>query len=98
MVIRYGGSKLLGKGPNTVSESTVSNTELSEFLGPHRVPGRELSQFTSAYYLCATANSPSFPRTHRVCPKLRLTAETVLEKQYSAPFLITSVSSLNPLV
>ena len=27
-----------GNGPNTVSESTVSNTELSEFFGPHRVP------------------------------------------------------------
>ena len=47
-------------GPNTVSESTVSNTELSEFLCPHRVPGRELSEFLSAYYLCATVNSPSF--------------------------------------
>ena len=31
-------------GPNTVSESTVSNTELSEVFGPHRVPGRELSR------------------------------------------------------
>ena len=25
----------LGNGPNTVSESTVSNTELSELLGAH---------------------------------------------------------------
>ena len=25
----------LGDGPNTVSESTVSNTELSEFFGAH---------------------------------------------------------------
>ena len=31
--------------PNTVSESTVSNTELSEFSGPHRVLGRKLSEF-----------------------------------------------------
>ena len=30
----------VGNRPNTVSESTVSNTELSEFYGPHRVPGR----------------------------------------------------------
>ena len=38
-----------------------SNTELSEFFGPHRVPGRELStEFLSAYYLCAKADSPSF--------------------------------------
>ena len=50
---------LFRNGPNTVSESTVSNTELSEFFGPHRVPGRELSEFLSAYHLCAKANSPS---------------------------------------
>ena len=43
------GNKI-GDGPNTVSESTVSNTELSEFFGPHRAPGRELSEFPSAYY------------------------------------------------
>ena len=34
-----------GNGPNTVSESTVSSTELSEFFGPHRVTGSELSEF-----------------------------------------------------
>ena len=62
-------SGLIGNRPNTVSASTVSNTELSEFLGPHRVLGRELSEFLSASYLCAKANSPSFHRTHRVCPK-----------------------------
>ena len=28
-------SHLIGNGPNTVSESTVSNTELSEFFGAH---------------------------------------------------------------
>ena len=50
----------IGDGPNTVSESTVSNTELSEFFCPHRVPGRELSEFLSAYHLCDKANSPSF--------------------------------------
>ena len=42
-----------------VSESTVSNTELSEFFGPHRAPGRELGELLSAYYLWAKANSPS---------------------------------------
>ena len=31
---------LVGNGPNTVSQSTVANTELSESFGPHRVPGR----------------------------------------------------------
>ena len=44
-------SRRIGDGPNTVSESTVQNTELSEFFGPHRVPGRELSEFLSAH-LC----------------------------------------------
>ena len=42
----------LGDGPNTVSGSTASNTELSEFFCLHRVPVRELSEFLSAYYLC----------------------------------------------
>ena len=32
------------------SARTVSITELSEFLHPHRVLGRELSEFLSAYY------------------------------------------------
>ena len=46
------------------------NTELSEFFGFDRAPRRELSEFLSAYYLCAIANSPSFfSRTHRVCRK-----------------------------
>ena len=40
------------------------------FFYAHRVPGRELSEFLSAYFLCAKANSPSFfSRTHQVCPK-----------------------------
>ena len=50
----------IGNGPNTVSGSTVSNPELSEFFWAHRVPGRELSEFLTTYYLCAKANSPSF--------------------------------------
>ena len=50
-----------------VRERTVSNTDLSEFLGPHRVPGTELSVFRLAYNLGTEANSPSFfRRTHRV--------------------------------
>ena len=44
----------------SIGSPTVSNSELSEFFGPHRVLGRELSEFLSAYYLCAKANSPSF--------------------------------------
>ena len=30
-----GGGAMVGNGPNTVSGSTVSNTELSEFFGAH---------------------------------------------------------------
>ena len=42
-----------------VSESKVSNTELSEISCPHPVGGKELSEFLSASYLCATTNSPN---------------------------------------
>ena len=59
----------LGNGPNTVSESTVSNTDLSEFFGAHWVPGSELSEFLSAYYLCAKANSPSFSQNSPSLPQ-----------------------------
>ena len=31
----FGGETNFGNGPNTVSESTVSNTEVSEFFGTH---------------------------------------------------------------
>ena len=41
-------------------ESTVSNAKLSGFFGPHRVPGRKLSELFSAYDLGAKANSPRF--------------------------------------
>ena len=44
------GPRGIGNGPNTVSESMASKTELSEFFGPHRVPGRELSEFLSAFF------------------------------------------------
>ena len=53
------GGKHVGDGPNMVSESTVSKPELSEFLRPHRVPERELSEFLSSNNLSAKVNSPS---------------------------------------
>ena len=67
----YGEKKptILGDGPNTVSEGTVSNTELSEFFCPHRVLGRELSEFLSASYLCDKANSPSFSQNSPSLPQ-----------------------------
>ena len=58
-MLRPGWTEVIGNGPNAVSESTASNTELNEFLGRHRAPRRELSEFLSAYDLCAKANSPS---------------------------------------
>ena len=61
---------MLGDGPNTVLESTISNTELSAFVCPHRVPRRELSELLSSYYfLCAQADSPSFPQNSLSLPK-----------------------------
>ena len=87
----------LGNGANTVSESTVSNTELGELFGPHRVPERDLSEFLSAYYLCAHENSPSCSQNSASLPQNSvslsesqwvLLSETVLSKQYSARFLL----------
>ena len=76
--------KRVGDRPNTVPESTVSNTELSEFFCPHRVPGTELNEFLSAYYLCAKANSPSFSQNSPSLPQnsVRL-SEFSSPKQYS---------------
>ena len=39
------------------------------FFGPHWVPGRELSELLSAYYLCAKANSPSFSQNSPSLPQ-----------------------------
>ena len=81
---------LFGGGLNTVSESTVSDAGLSESFCPHRVPGRELSEFVSAYDLCAKPSSPSSMQNSSSLPKkcLRaLSSETILSKQYSARFL-----------
>ena len=61
--------KKIGNGPNTVSESTASDTELSEFFGPHRVRGGELSELLSAYYLCAKVNSPSLSQNSASLPQ-----------------------------
>ena len=63
-----------------VLESTVSNTELSEFFGPHRAPGRELRKFLSAYYLWVKANTEFFAELAEFAAKL---SEFSLPKQYS---------------
>ena len=51
-------SVFCGDGLNTVSESTVSSTELSEFFWPGRVPGGERTPL-SLIFVCQ-ANSASF--------------------------------------
>ena len=54
---------------NAVSESTVSNTELSLCLGPHRIPGRELSELLLFVYQSELTEF-FFRRAHRVSAKL----------------------------
>ena len=50
------------------------------FFGPHRVPGRELDEFLSAYYLCAKANSPSFSQNSPSLPQ-----NSVRLSEFSSP-------------
>ena len=57
-----------GNRPNTVSESTVSNTVLSEVFGPYRAPGRGLSEFQPIIRVPKRTHRV-FRRTHRVCPE-----------------------------
>ena len=82
--LRGSWSICFGNGSNTVSGSTVSNTELSELFGAHWVSGSELSEFLSAYYLCVNTNSPSFSQNSPSLPQksVRL-SEFSSPKQYS---------------
>ena len=86
---RSAAKALFGNGPNTVSGSTVSNTELSEFFWAHWVPGSELSEFLSAYDLCAQVNSPSFSQNSPSLPYTQWgSVSSLVPKQCSARFLI----------
>ena len=64
------GGELVGNGPNTVSGSTVSNTELSEFcwgLTEFRGASSVISFWP---IICVPKRTHRvFRRTHRVCPK-----------------------------
>ena len=79
-----GGIATLGGGPNTVSESTVSNTELSEFFGLSEFRGED-SVSSSQPIICVPKrthrvflqNSPSLPQN-----SVRL-SEFPSPKQYS---------------
>ena len=60
----------IGNGANTVSGSTVSNTELSEFFGAFTEFRGEHSVSSSHPLISVPKRTHRvFPRTHRVCPK-----------------------------
>ena len=70
---------ILAGGTNTVLESTVSNTELSEFFGPHRAPGTELSEFLSLFFTCESDITEFFAELTEFAVEL---SEFSLPKQY----------------
>ena len=80
---------LLGNGPNMVSGSTVSNTELGEFFRAH---SSSVSSFQPIICVLKQTHRVS-RRTQRVCrrPRCVLSSETVLTKQYSARSLLTEI-------
>ena len=68
-MLKVGNPPFIGDGPNTVSESTVSNTELSEFVGPRGVLGRAQWAPLSQFFVCAKASSPSFSQSSPSLPQ-----------------------------
>ena len=63
------GLVVIGNGPNTVSESTVSNTELSEFFGLTEFRGANSVSSFQPIVGVPKRTHRVFRRTHRVCPK-----------------------------
>ena len=67
---------------------------LSQFFGPHRVLGRELREFLSAYNMCAKANPPNFSQNS--ASLARSSASSLFRhstlKQYSTRFLAEEVN------
>ena len=55
----FKASKYTSNFWSRLSFRTVQKPNSATFSGPYRVPGRELSELLSAYYLCANSNSPS---------------------------------------
>ena len=64
--LKHFGLQVLGHGPNTVLESTVFNTELSENVGLHRVPGRPLGLL----FVCQSELSEFFAELTEFAKKL----------------------------
>ena len=51
--------KLIGNGPNTVWKSTVSNTGLSKFFGPHRVLVGDWGESSVSFLLPSFGDGPN---------------------------------------
>ena len=85
--------RLLGNWPNTVSESTVSNTELSEFFGATEFRGANSASSFQPIICVQKRTHRVFRRTHRVSPKTQWGSVSSLlrNSQYSARFLVTRV-------
>ena len=66
----------VGKRPDTVSESTVLNTKLSEFFRP--------------YYWCATANSPTFFSQNSVSSLLQNSPLETVFRPFPATWIFIS--------
>ena len=64
------------------------------FFGPERVPGRELSELLSAYYLWAKANSPSLSQNSPSLPQnsVRLSEFSSLKQYFCSRNSIPPVS------
>ena len=103
-VFSFPRSLRIGNGPKTVSESSEHGFKhrAQWVFWPHRGPGRELSEFLSAYYLCAKTNSPSFPRKSPSLPQNSVSSlfrNSTLEKVFRPfpknvwSFLLTLKSS-----
>ena len=87
---------LVGNGPNTVSESTASNTELSDFLALTEFRG-ENSVSSSQPIICVPNSlTDSFANLTEFAAEL--SSETVLPKQYSARFLFGECSQFHQIL
>ena len=67
----------VGNRPNTVSGSTVSNTELSEFFGLTEFRGASSVSSFQPFICVPKRTHRVFRRTHRVCPKTQPTRAPV---------------------
>ena len=84
---------LIRDGTNTVSETTVSNTGLSEFFGPHSSMGGNSASSFQPLICTPNANSQSFfPELTEFAAEL---SEFCLQKQYSRNCILETV--LRPL-